>query len=217
MGALMNACRRTDHSSRPFFLDGLIGMNPHDGLFWDTIARDVDVYSDDIKELSKDAVVLSSGTRVDPNAILLGTGCDSSIDFFSLEEKQRLGLPFPKSKEGAMAAKEWNVLEAEADRAIVKRFPALRQTPIDLSDQEAQRTATWYRLYSSIMPITDHSIAFPGTAIVANQFRSAEFEAKWITAMFDGHVKLPDESMRKKLLLLRRFREGKIPPLALEK
>ena len=50
---------------------------------------------------------------------------------------------------------------------------------------------TPYRLYNSIGPLNDDSIAFIGYAIIGNYFKGVECQAVWATAFLDKQLKLP--------------------------
>lgn len=137
---------------------------------------------------------MAKGPEIATDVLLCGTGWNkTSFDFFEPEEAVRLGLPHPLKYEQAGESIKWAQLEAKADEEIVAKFPILAEPPEHL--HKDPRT-TPYRLYKSIAPLHDNSIAFIGFAIVANYFRGVECQAIWATAFLDGKVCLPTQESR---------------------
>lgn len=141
----------------------------HKEDFWDVLASSVHIYLDDVLEVDNRLIRLAKGPEIATDVLLCGTGWNkTSFDFFEPEEAVRLGLPHPLKYEQAGESIKWAQLEAKADEEIVAKFPILAEPPEHL--HKDPRT-TPYRLYKSIAPLHDNSIAFIGFAIVANYFR----------------------------------------------
>ena len=174
---------------------GLINR-PH---FWDTIARNVQVYHEDIQELSKGLVRLKTGENIHCDAILCGTGWIPSLGFFDKDLLTELGIPQPIETYPPDKAKMWEALEKDADQEVLHRFPILANPP---EHYRTPVTDTPYRLYHGIAPLCDDSIAFVGHVLVANYFRLAEVQAIWATAYLDGKVRLPPLEQRRKVVAL---------------
>ncbi|KAI4240093.1 MAG: hypothetical protein L6R40_005332 [Gallowayella cf. fulva] len=163
--------------------------------FWDIIAQNVQVYHEDIQELQHGTIRLKSGETIDSDAILCGTGWIPSLSFFDQAMLAELGIPQPLDHYPQDKAWMWDALEKDADGEVLDRFPILANPP---EHYRAPVAHTPYRLYKSIAPIHDNSIAFVGHIMIANYFRVAECQAIWATAYLDGKVKLPPLEERRK-------------------
>lgn len=147
------------------------------------------MYRNDVTQLSSKTIHLDDGTRVPCDALLLGTGWRSSLDFFTDDLKVELGLPHDQFHK----AEKWTTLDLEADINIVKRFPMLGSPP---PHHQKQAPMTPYRLYNGIAPLHDNSIVFINHLIAENMIFNAEAQAMWAVAYLDGNVNLP--SLREK-------------------
>ncbi|KAL8684428.1 MAG: hypothetical protein Q9224_006355, partial [Gallowayella concinna] len=163
--------------------------------FWDTIAQKVQVYREDIQELQKGTIRLKNGEDVRSDAILCGTGWIPSLGFFDQELLAELGIPQPLDKYPKVQAEMWEDLEKTADGEVLDRFPILANPP---EHYRKPVTYTPYRLYKSIAPLRDDSIAFVGHVLIANYCRVAECQAIWATAYLDGKIRLPPLEQRRK-------------------
>ncbi|KAI4125167.1 MAG: hypothetical protein LQ338_004422 [Usnochroma carphineum] len=163
--------------------------------FWDTVAENVQVFHENIETLGNGIIRLQDGQEIPADAILCGTGWVPSLGFFDPGQCAELGLPQPIESYPFKEAKMWESLEREADRAVLDRFPILANPPKHYGEQV---THTPYRLYNSIAPVVDNSIAFVGHVLIANYFHLAECQAIWATAYLDGKVKLPPLEERQK-------------------
>lgn len=67
-------------------------------------------------------------------------------------------------------------------------FPILKHPP---PHETPEVPTTCLRMYNGIAPLHDASIVFLGRAHLSNAFRTAEAQAVWATAYFDGNVKIP--------------------------
>lgn len=136
------------------------------------------------------------------DALLCGTGWESSYPFFTPEQASRLGLPHLPNNSLA-EEQRWQDLMNKADADILKEFPILGRPPPDTKPVGSKTanlaTTTPARLYHGMAPLSDSSILFLGRARVSNNFRVADAQAIWATAYWDGHVTLPaslDETQR---------------------
>ncbi|KAL8902190.1 MAG: hypothetical protein Q9207_004843 [Kuettlingeria erythrocarpa] len=163
---------------------GLINR-PH---FWDTVAKNVQVYHEDIETLDRGVIRLKNEQAVPADAILCGTGWIPSLGFFDHDQLAKLGLPQPIGSYPSAQAETWKQLEEEADRTVLDRFPILVTPPEHY--REPIKT-TPYRLYNNIAPLLDRSVAIVGHVLTANYFHLSECQAIWATAYLDGKVDLP--------------------------
>ena len=164
--------------------------------FWHTIAPNVRIYNSDIVSLSRHHVHLGKGVSLPSDVIFCGTGWSSTLSFFTQETLAKLDLPHSIShNQSSEDEKEWALLEQKADQKVLTRFPMLANPPPHY--HKIPKT-TPYRLYKSIAPLSDHSIAFVGHVMVANYFRLAEVQAIWATAYLDERLTLPSIHTRKK-------------------
>ena len=156
--------------------------------FWETIAEKVHVYRQDITSMTDGTIKLHDGTVLTTDALVCGTGWESTFDYFSTSEAAKLGLSVPIDAQPSDIAAKWEKLEAEADSKVVKMFPRLASPP---SHFKRPLTATPYRLYKAIAPLEDPSIAFVGNVTVGNAFLASECQGLWAVANMDGKLALP--------------------------
>ena len=188
---------------------GFYNLKPDTGLFWqndstgvcqrddffDIIARNVKVYREDIKEMTRDGLELADETRISADAIVFATGWRTSHPSIRLAQgdkdlRLQLGLSSSGSDRNAVQAR-WEDLEAMYEGKILKRFPVLRDPPMYRRDRSSNSTPL--RLYKGVLPIQDRSIAFLGQMLLGNNFRSAEVQSLYAIAAFDGNLILPSE------------------------
>jgi dimethylaniline monooxygenase (N-oxide forming) len=176
---------------RLFWLNGVGGVLHH-ADFYDVVAEKVSVYRARVKRLNKRELYLNDdeGTHFQCDAILCGTGWQSSLHMFSDDLKMHLGLPYSKNLEAETpeAAHTWEELVADADKTVCRRFHILRKSPPHVHIEE-QRTP--YRLYRTISPLSDDSIVFMNHATFGNKLLAAEAQAMWAVAHFDGNINVP--------------------------
>lgn len=177
--------------------------------FWDTVARNVQVHRNDIERLNDHVVVLRDGPSIPMDVIVCATGFVNEFPFFTAEQRVTLGLSQPKSEN--VIDNEWPVLEAEADKEVLAKYPKLALAPQPVpTDPPTSKTPN--RLYNCITPIDDHSVAFVGNIYAPNGFRTAEVQAIWTTALFDGSLQLPsEEAMRKEVAWVNAFMKRRYP------
>lgn len=163
--------------------------------FWDTVAQNVQVYHADISELDNRLIRLDNGEKIPADALLCGTGWNSSsFPFFDPDLLVHLGLPHAFKDEPAEDAKTWARLEEQADQKIIEQFPQLAHPP---DHRHRLPTTTPYRLYNGIAALHDSSIAFVGFFLTANTFKTSECQAIWATAYLDNHLALPSPEARR--------------------
>ena len=163
--------------------------------FWDTVAPNVHVYLDDILDIDKKLVRLRTNVQVATDAILCGTGWNTtSFDFFEPQDLVQLGLPHKIQDEPSEQEELWARLEEQARPEILSQFPMLANPPQHF---HKVMQSTPYRLYNGIAPLNDDSIAFLGYFNVGNYFKGAECQAIWATAFLDGKLKLPSMEARR--------------------
>ena len=131
---------------------------------------------------------------------MLGTGFEEKFPFFSDLDCIALGLPHKRSTEDPSESAEWERLESEAEKEILKLYPVLKNVP-DVPEHlgDLDNNMTPYRLYHGAGPLNqDPTIAFVGFPIHSNMFESSEITALWGVAYLDGSVKLPTIEETKK-------------------
>ena len=164
-----------------------MGLKQHDD-FWDEIAQKVNVYRNDIGSLQPHSVILDNGVELPADVILCGTGWRPDYRFFSNEQAHSLGLPYGPDQNSLGDDKLWNTLIESAERKILEKFLILQNPP---PHNEPHVSTTTLRLYNGIAPLEDDSAVFLGRALLSNSFRTAEAQAIWATAFFDGNLKMP--------------------------
>ncbi|KAL8748809.1 MAG: hypothetical protein Q9184_007077 [Pyrenodesmia sp. 2 TL-2023] len=179
--------------------------------FWDTVAKNVQIYHEDIETLDTGVIRLKDGEEIPADAILCGTGWIPSLGFFDNDQLAKLGLPQPIGSYSPEQAEMWKQLEEEADRTVLDRFPILAKPP---DHYREPITTTPYRLYNNIAPLLDRSVAVVGHVLIANYFHLSECQAIWATAYLDGKVNMPPLEERKKDVAL--FHRAQRPPPSLE-
>ncbi|KAL8916063.1 MAG: hypothetical protein Q9208_008717 [Pyrenodesmia sp. 3 TL-2023] len=173
--------------------------------FWDTVAENVQIYHEDIETLDTGVVRLMDGQEIPADVILCGTGWTPSLGFFDHDQLAKLGLPQPIGSYPSEQAGMWKELEEEADRTVLDRFPILAKPP---DHYREPIKITPYRLYNSIAPLLDRSVAIVGHVLIANYFHLSEYQGIWATAYLDGKVNMPPLEERKKDVALFRALDG---------
>ncbi|CAG8961758.1 hypothetical protein HYFRA_00006301 [Hymenoscyphus fraxineus] len=177
-----------------FWASGPVGSLQQDD-FWEVVARNVRVYRRDVDRLEARTIVLEDGVEVSADILFCGTGWRHTYPFLTTEQIVSLGLPHSLDEEPESVAGIWRDLMHDADKQVLSDFPILANPPKHIKPKQSTTPA---RLYNGIAPLDDNTIVFVGQTILSNSFRPAEAQAIWITAYFDGHVKLPvkEEAMR---------------------
>ncbi|KAI9814840.1 MAG: monooxygenase [Pycnora praestabilis] len=156
--------------------------------FWETIAKNVQIYRNDVQSLEENSICLDDGTVIPCEALLCGTGWTQSHNIFDGGQLSELGLPYSIDNQSTEEAATWTRLSNKADRKVVDNFPRLADPP---PYYKKPLTTTPYRLYNFIAPLNDDSVVFLGYFHISNNFRAAECQALWVTAYLDKRVALP--------------------------
>jgi hypothetical protein len=178
--------------TKPNYIDSPAGM-VHQSDFWDTVAKTVDVVVADIEKLEYHKIIFTDGSSIDADALMLGTGYEEMVPFFSDADCIALGLPHKKSAEPAEVAREWETLEAAAEEEVFNRYSVLKtDTPVPKHFGDINTQLAPYCLYHGVGPLNgDPTIAFVGFTIHTNMFESSETISLWALAYLDGCIKLP--------------------------
>ena len=177
--------------------------------FWDTIAKNVSIYRSDIHSMKSKAILLDDGSQISADALFCGTGWTKNYPFLSQKLVVDLGLPHALEEDRANESEKWSALLAAADKQVLERFPQLANPPPYF--HHSNKTTT-LRLYNCMAPLTDDSIVFLGNIQLSNSFRTAEAQATWATAYFDGVVKLPElEQAEKEVAYMNAFSRRRYP------
>lgn len=167
--------------------------------FWDVIAKGVKVFRQDIARVTDKSLVLEDDTDVPADTIIYATGWRTTHPYINSRAAARLGLPVEKQFLDQIEASKMKALEEAADKEVLDRYPMLRNAP---PHHHREPKTSPFRLYKCMLPVHDHSIVFVGKTAVANQFRQAEVQAMWATAVLDGNVPLPsEEEMEKEIAM----------------
>jgi dimethylaniline monooxygenase (N-oxide forming) len=191
-----------------FWCNGPIGLIHHDD-FWNTVAKHVHAYRRDIQGLESNAVVLEEGSKVPADILFCGTGWVHKYPFLTEKQVVEFGLPHPPEDDPEPTSKVWAGLLEAADRQVVSDFPKLGNPP---DHCHKERKVTPSRLCNGIAPLNDDSIVVVGHVVLSNAFRSAEAQAIWVTAYFDGNAKIPpSEQARKEISYANAFSKRRYP------
>lgn len=192
-----------------FWCTGPVGLMQHED-FWDTIAKNVTIYRNDIVSYSDNIITLDDGTKLHADEFLFGTGWkDTTHLFFSQDQARSLGLPHCKAQDTPPQLKIWDSLREDADREVISRFPILEYPP---PHRKSTEMLTAQNLYKGIVPLEDKTIAFLGAIDVSNSFRTAETQAIWTTAYFDDNINLPPlEERIKEVAYMQAFSKRRYP------
>ncbi|KAL8937035.1 MAG: hypothetical protein Q9216_004624 [Gyalolechia sp. 2 TL-2023] len=199
---------KLETTTSAFWYTGPLGLVQHDD-FWDTLAQNVQVYRNNISSLKDRAIVLDDGTEIEADILLCGTGWNLQYPFFSGSQTRSLGLPHHPKDDSPDEAELWNTLLIEAEQRVLADFPILKDPP---PHKASKISTTTLRMYNCIAPLDDLSIVFLGRAHVSNAFRTAEAQAIWATAYFDGHVKIPaPEQARRQIAYMNALSRKRYP------
>lgn len=155
--------------------------------FFDVIADKVHVYRKDVDRLEPSSVVLDDGTTLSCDALLLATGWKSTHEHYDENLALDLGLSVSDDVDPTRE-KQWHQLDAQGELEALERFPVLSHPPPYYNHTPH---LTPFRLYKTMMPISDPSIVFLGKTMLGNNFRNAEVQALWAVAAMHGTLKLP--------------------------
>ena len=190
-------------------------MIQHDD-FWDTVSQNVNVYRSDPVGTTEKSIILRDGRQITTDVLLCGTGWLSHYPFLSIQQAQQLGLPHDEMDETAEEVQLWRGLEDVAAAKILSDFPILANPPPS-SKPVSNGGLTPARLYQGISSLNDQSIVFLGRAKVSNHFRTADAQAVWATAYWDGHILLPSlEQMQCEVAYLNTFSRLRYPTRGLD-
>ncbi|CAD6442975.1 6da0d101-4a71-4fb8-bdfd-d3c7751095aa [Sclerotinia trifoliorum] len=87
-----------------YWCNGPIGLIHHDD-FWDTVAKNVKVYRDDIQRLESRAIILEDGTVIDTDMLLCGTGWTRGYPFLTPQQTREFGLSHPAEDDASSESK----------------------------------------------------------------------------------------------------------------
>lgn len=140
--------------------------------------------------LQTDGLELSNTLFVAADVIVCATGWQSSFSFLSAQQKASLGLPVHLSEVSPADVAKWEGLDVAAQELVFRLFPRLKNAPSSVQVREE----TPYRLYKNMAPVDNHRILFLGCVQLGNHFMTAEAQALWAVAYFDGRLNLPTKS-----------------------
>ena len=184
--------------------------------FWDLVSRHVDVYRADPVRTESGSIVLEDGRTIPTDYILCGTGWDTSYAFLSSRQIVELGLPHSRYEGDPKEEDIWQELMEDSDRQIINDYPILASPP------PSHKPSTTFhptpaRLYQGMVPLSDQSIVFLGRARVSNSFRTAEAQAIWATAYWDGYITLPPlKEAQKEVAYMNTFSRRRYPTHGLD-
>jgi len=178
--------------------------------FWDTIAKNVSVYRSDIRNMQPDSIILQNGSEIKSDALFCGTGWSQHYSFLAKDQVLEIGPPHVfGAEEDVKELAKWGTLLTVADQHVIAQFPQLAHPP-PYFKRPTKTTAT--RLYNCIAPLGNKTIAFLGDISLSNSFHTAEAQAIWVTAYFDGWVELPPrEEVEKETAYMAAFSKRRYP------
>jgi dimethylaniline monooxygenase (N-oxide forming) len=171
---------KLEYSPGVFWMSNTGGALHHSD-FWDLVASRVIVQRAHITHMSSHTLHLSNDTQISCDALLLGTGWNSSHQIFSEELKAELGLPHELANASQQTSSMWEQLESNADSIVTAKYPILAKPP---PHYLKKARTTPYRLYHGIAPINDQSqsIVFINFLLSGNLIMTAEAQAMWAVA-----------------------------------
>ena len=161
-----------------YYIGAQLSIQNYPTDFWELVkSGKIRPHIADITSITTDAMHLSNGETLHPDAIICATGWShkSSIRFTNLSP-QTLGLPYTSPEPEPLAAK--------ADAAILAQFPSLEEQPRIPGPHPDSHP---YRLYRFIVPpsIYDkHNLAFVGATSHTIKAIIAPVQALWTCAFF---------------------------------
>jgi hypothetical protein len=180
--------------------------------WFELVAKNVDIYREDIEHLDETSVHLADGRSIQADLILLATGFLRSPNPFTDAQAIDLGLPHDRKLDLPTEAAEWDKLEDAATAALIKSYPVLAEHPTPPGLGDVLEHHTPLRLYNNMVPIMDASIVFVGFAVINNMWYCSEVQSVYATAILDGRVSLPDEeAMKKDIAYVNAYMRLRIP------
>ena len=204
----------TDYERADGRQNGFHNLKPDTAMFWsnestsvdnkadflDTIARNVQVFREDVVAIHEHSVELCNGLQVEADALVYATGWRWDMPYFDKSLLAGLGLSMQDRDLDEKYQQHWRTLDQQAEAKIDVQMPMLsRKEPYRKPD--TQRTPM--RLYKSMLPIEDETIVLLGKTVIAHTFPAAEVTALWAVAALDGKIAFPSvEEMRKEVALV---------------
>ncbi|KAM3085798.1 hypothetical protein ACMFMG_002859 [Clarireedia jacksonii] len=148
-----------------------------------------------VMEMAMEMATEMANLEMAMDILFCGTGWAYKYPFLTEKQTVEFGLPHPPEDDPELTSKMWAGLLEAADRQVVSDFPKLGYPP---GHYHKERSLTPPRLYNGIAPFNDDSIVFVGHVVLSNAFRSAEAQAIWVTAYFDGNAKIPSSKQATK-------------------
>ncbi|ERS95462.1 hypothetical protein HMPREF1624_07978 [Sporothrix schenckii ATCC 58251] len=181
-----NGFKNLEPDTPLFWANDNTGVEQRDDFF-DVIAENVKIFREDIAHMEADAVVLADGTRIAADALIYGTGWKQTLGHYDPQTSLSLGLPVPLrlGPAATVDCHKWDALEFAAEKTVLNRFPILAHPPRFFKKEPK---TTPYRLYQTIVPISDSSIVFVGRMSFVNSWRVAEVQSLWAVAALDGRI-----------------------------
>ncbi|KAL4942553.1 hypothetical protein BDV06DRAFT_235396 [Aspergillus oleicola] len=173
--------------------------------FWSTIRQgDVTIVRDDLDKITKNKLVLASGSSIQADFIVMCTGWADHFGMFDESTKTELGLPSktPSQEEAAF----WTKADTRAEEFVCAKLPFLAQTPAARNGKKSNyldHPQRKWRLYRRVVPLTlaeegDRSLAILGQIHTVQTPLVAEVQSFWAILYLLGKIELPsrDEMAR---------------------
>ena len=185
--------------SNPMFLGSGLSILNYDHDFFDLVrSGKIKVHVADITSVSKRTVYLSTGERLNADALVCSTGWKHrpSIQFLPAGSDASYGMPHYSEKLAPLTER--------ADTEILSKFPRLKTQPVQNAKMTAPTAAASdvyapsklnqpFRLYRFMVPpsvASDRTLAFAGVPMTITTSMLATIQALWIYAYFDGKIPL---------------------------
>ena len=205
--------------SNPMFIGSGLSILNYGHDFFDLVrSGKITIHIADINSLSKHTVNLSSGERLNADALVCSTGWKHNppLQFLPPGSDASYGLPYYTETS--------NPIVERADQEILTTFPRLKNQPVQnpkLTDIPADPADTFaptrlnqpYRLYRFMIPpslISDRSLGFAGVPMCISTSIVATIQALWLCAFFDGKISV-DGHVEYETVLHSRFGKWRYP------
>lgn len=168
---------------------------------WSVVSK-ATIARDQIVKIQDGLLVLSSGGKLQVDAIVACTGYDVSYPMFSERDSLDLGLPLPRGAEHAEDTRLWEEKIAAADEKVLQRYPDLGLQK-NLPAVKPRNSPN--HLYRGMVPVCENAptIVFLGQVGSTQAFTVSEIQSLWAVAYLMGKLQLPPTSTMEEDVALR--------------
>lgn len=175
-----------------WFTPGGTILHDRDLKTWELIDEGevIKVTRDHIVSAEGRSITLSSGDRIQTDAIVYCTGWDAAYPtLFSPSLSAELGLPVNPSLLAPEQRQYWQNLDSAAESALLAEYPILANPPNNIHVPNSPRTP--FRLFRSLIPSKpavkgENSLAIIGNYANGRVQLSGELNSLWAVAYLEG-------------------------------